>query len=213
MQGSFRRVMEDYSARGNCVFILICNYERKVIKPIKSRCAIFEFKKVQIEDLVDRGKFILMKEKIIFKEEDILQLARDSEGKPRNFIMSLQKYSLDGELKVEKEASLDMHTKRLLTAIFKAEERDLERALEIYNEITRTISDNPREIVLDIHNMIVENKKMNRDLKGRVLKIISDVDFRISQDTNPYIQMTGLIVNLFILSTSFIQEMQKQNQK
>jgi replication factor C small subunit len=50
-QQALRRTMENYTT--TCRFILSCNYASKIIDPIQSRCAVFKFKPLNEEQLLE----------------------------------------------------------------------------------------------------------------------------------------------------------------
>lgn len=63
-QQAMRRFMEEYSDVVR--FILTCNYEHKIIVPIKSRCQHFHFKACDKEDIAEYLVKILAAEKVKF---------------------------------------------------------------------------------------------------------------------------------------------------
>jgi len=65
-QQALRRTMENYAQ--TCRFILSCNYSSKIIDPIQSRCAIFRFKPLAKEDLLNILDVIQKEEGIQIEE-------------------------------------------------------------------------------------------------------------------------------------------------
>jgi len=73
----------------NTLFIITCNDITSIIKPIKSRCALFEFKLTE-SDIVEGLKRIVVKEVSI--GDDVLQkIAKKADGDMRAAVNELQK--------------------------------------------------------------------------------------------------------------------------
>src|ERR671913_20112 len=66
-QTALRRIIED-SAR-TTRFIFICNYLSHIIEPIQSRCVVFRFSKVPVDEVVNYLKIICKNEDIRFDEK------------------------------------------------------------------------------------------------------------------------------------------------
>ena len=60
-QGALRRIMEQNSE--TCRFILSCNYSSKIIEPIQSRCAVFRFRPLENEQILERISIVAKNEK------------------------------------------------------------------------------------------------------------------------------------------------------
>jgi len=60
-QQALRRTMENYTK--TCRFILSCNYSSKIIDPIQSRCAVFRFKPLSLEEMNEVIDNIVKEEK------------------------------------------------------------------------------------------------------------------------------------------------------
>lgn len=202
MQASFRRVLEEYSTIVN--FILICNYKRKVLSAILSRSTIYDFKKVASPDLVERGKFILEKEKIEYVLEDLEKIAEDADGRPRDFINLLQQNSVHGKLVVPKKVEYKSQIGKMLRCVFKKEFRNLDEAFRIYYEIVGTFTSETREMLLQINDLVIKNDKVDAELKGKILRTVAETDYRLSIDTDPNIQMIGMIVTFYLIATPYL---------
>tara|TARA_Y100000591_G_scaffold172787_1_gene149190 strand:+ start:1838 stop:2815 length:978 start_codon:yes stop_codon:yes gene_type:complete len=87
-QFALRRIIEKYS--DNTRFCLICNYENKIIKPIKSRCVDIRFYPIDREIIIDKLKDICNKENIKYTKNGIETIAKLSNGDMRKAINILQ---------------------------------------------------------------------------------------------------------------------------
>jgi len=73
-----------------CRFILCTTEKHKIIATIQSRCQLFDLKKIEGSDVVDRLKFICVTEGINFEEEALITIARQSNGSLRDAISLLE---------------------------------------------------------------------------------------------------------------------------
>jgi len=78
-QHALRRTMENYA--NTCRFILNCNYSSKIILPIQSRCALFRFKPLKLEDVEKYVLKILKAEKLKYdRTEPLIKSIYDASG-------------------------------------------------------------------------------------------------------------------------------------
>jgi replication factor C small subunit len=75
----------------NTVFIFACNDINGIIKPIKSRCALFEFKRISEADTVEGLKRVAVKEKVSIQDDVLRNIARKVDGDMRAAVNELQK--------------------------------------------------------------------------------------------------------------------------
>ncbi len=87
-QEIMRRPMEK---SGNTLFIIICNDAKRIIKPIISRCAVFQFNAIKGKDLIHRLKTIAESEKVAVNSEVLLKIATIADGDVRSAINEMQK--------------------------------------------------------------------------------------------------------------------------
>lgn len=91
-----RGLIEDSSS--NCRFIATCNYENKIIAPLKSRFQQFTFKAPDKEKVALRLADILDREKVSFEIEDLLTYIDVGYPDIRKTIQLLQGNSQNGKL-------------------------------------------------------------------------------------------------------------------
>jgi replication factor C subunit 3/5 len=90
-QFALRRIMEKYS--DNTRICLICNYENKIIQPIKSRCLDIRFFPISNNIIHDRLKLICNNENIQYNNEGLDTIVNISDGDMRKAINILQNIS------------------------------------------------------------------------------------------------------------------------
>ena len=95
----------------NTLFVFTCNNVNAVIKPIKSRCAIFEFKSLAEEDIIEGLKRIAVKENLSLSEQQIREIAKKSNGDMRTAINELQKASALNNRNVEIDKIVQQYMK------------------------------------------------------------------------------------------------------
>jgi DNA polymerase III delta prime subunit len=111
-QAALRNLMEECS--DNCRFIFTCNYENKVIPPIKSRVQTFQFKSPSIDEVTIRLGQILVEEGIDFDLETLDRVVRATYPDIRKAINVMQQCSVDGKLSAPNaEDTGDYHFKLL----------------------------------------------------------------------------------------------------
>lgn len=95
-QGILRRLMEDYADVAR--FILTCNYEHKIIPPIKSRCQHFHFKAADKNDIAEYLVSILSAEHIKCDIDMVDKYIAYGYPDIRKIVGAMQQYCIDGNL-------------------------------------------------------------------------------------------------------------------
>ena len=93
-QFALRRIIEKYSETTR--FCLICNYENKIIQPIKSRCVDIRFYPINDKIIISRLKYICDSENIDYDIKGIETIVSISGGDMRKAINILQSLSSIG---------------------------------------------------------------------------------------------------------------------
>lgn len=81
-------------------FILVCNNKDAIIEPLQSRCVVFEFTPISVEDIVHTLSEIRDKESVTISNDSILDIARTSKGDLRSAINELQKAHYTGSSEI-----------------------------------------------------------------------------------------------------------------
>lgn len=194
-QHALRRTMEKYADISR--FILICNYPSKIIEPIQSRTAVFKFKRLSLEDIKNRLKYIAEEENVDLREEGLEAIIEVSEGDLRKAINLLQSVAylnvpINRDV-VYRTAGLvyPEHVREMIEKAFKGDFESA-RKLLVKAMVEEGVSGEDllqefyREISSDAISLEVEDKI-------KLLDFISDLDYRISQGATDYIQLSALL--------------------
>lgn len=125
-----RNTMEEFA--DSCRFILTCNYDTKVIDPIKSRCQIFEFSNTTPKDIAKRCLYILKEEgvKCVDCSCEIGRLVKAFYPDIRKVINNLQKFTINGKFEFIENFSADSDEKKsLLDLVKKADVKTIRKDL------------------------------------------------------------------------------------
>ena len=96
-QGALRRIMEQYAE--TCRFILSCNYSSKIVEAIQSRCAVFRFRPLDEDKVLEMVVDVAKREGVGLDGDAAEAIASVSLGDLRKAITSLQvAASLDNDV-------------------------------------------------------------------------------------------------------------------
>lgn len=199
VQQALRRIIERTSSRVK--FILICNYVNRIIDPIISRCAVFRFVKLSNEKIVERLEFIAKNEELSIPSniekkffEVICFVSANDLRKAINTLQSAVALELSKNLDINEilrisgfidELTLENLIKAIQSKSF-AEARKI--ILSIENFDSRNFI---RQLLATLHKFEFDTKD-----KKIIYALIGDIDFRISQGADDYIQILALIAEI-----------------
>ncbi len=199
-QQALRRTMEKYTR--NCRMILICNYSNKIILPIQSRAVVFRFSKLSYNDIKERLKFIVAKENIKIDESGLNALIKVSRGDLRRAINYLQSSSTlsddineDIILRIAGEVPSE-EIEKILNYSIKGE---LQLSKLTLNKLIREYGLSGSNLIRQMHREVY-NLKISEEQKIEVIKILAEIEYRLSQGGTEIIQLNALLAKIVLLN-------------
>lgn len=196
-QAALRRVIE--KASEVCRFIFSCNYPNRIISAISDRCAVFRFKPLSTFHLKRLIQTVCENEGIKITPEAANMLAIKSRGSARTALNILNTLKFGGFTEVDKDVVYNVigmvdyyqisNLYQLLknSADFKQVDSHLMKLL-----FDRCYS--PDEILENLLEVIKEDSQPSSSTKLNLIRWIGEIDYRISQGANPYVQLKTLMV-------------------
>lgn len=116
-QGILRKILEEYA--GNTRFIFTGNYD-KFIDPLKDRCEVIKFRKMDKTSVVSVVEGALAKEEVVFNHQDIIDIVEIKYPSIRGVFKCVQANVrfIDGQKKLSKPSSIaaDSHERTITDA-------------------------------------------------------------------------------------------------
>ena len=177
------------------IFIFATTEPQKIPKTILSRCQRFDYKKVSIEKIANRLKYISEKENINVSDDALIEIAKVSDGGVRDSISLLDQalaYS-DGEITIENIHEINGTLKReevneLILNILNQELVEIIEKIEKYDndgknivKITQEIIDVLKNILLYINAPELVNENTNFCERVKKLRVTSNIYNYIKQ--------------------------------
>jgi len=192
-QTSLRRIIEDSSKTTR--FIFICNYLSHIIEPIQSRCVVFRFSKVPVNEVVEYLKFICKNEGVKFEEKALYKIYEHTNGDLRHSINILQAASTNGNINtlqvqnaigISGKSKISEIIKLALDSKFNESRIKLLELLYVYG-------------VSETDFLKYANEEIyNRDIKNisEISSMIAEYDYRLSIGAHPEIQLAAFLAQL-----------------
>ncbi|NHJ86886.1 MAG: replication factor C small subunit [Asgard group archaeon] len=196
-QHALRRTMEKYS--NTCRFILICNYSSRIIEPIQSRCALFRFSPLSEKDTKKYLQNIIKNETININPDALEAIIYVSEGDLRRATNVLQSAALMGKEITEDD---------VYKATGKAQPQDIRKMIKLattgaFKDSRKLLLElmikqglSGQDIIRQIHREAIAMSDIDDKTKVEMIKMIGEVDFRLTEGANPEIQITALLAHL-----------------
>jgi replication factor C small subunit len=198
-QQALRRTMEDYTA--TCRFILACNYNSKIIDPIKSRCAFFRFLPVAQEDVKARLQMIGEKESVAISDDGMEALLEVSGGDLRQAINLLQATASTVK-QINAEAVYKVAAKArpqdIEECVQKAFDGKFEEARSQLDGVMIKQGLSGEDVVRQMHQCVLK-MELPQEKLVTLLDKIGEYNFRIIEGADARIQVVALLAQIYAI--------------
>lgn len=172
-QAALRNLMETYSQTTR--FILTCNYVEKIIKPLISRCQVFNIEPPTQKDVAIHIKNILDKENIKFELPDLKTILEDFYPDVRKIINFIQQNSTSGKLKIVKTQSASFDLKNKIIELIKSSKTNN----KAFNEIRQLVNDAGTKVFEELYTELYD--RVNEYAVNKETSVIIDIAEHIYQ--------------------------------
>lgn len=200
-QNALRRTIENYAR--TCRFVMSCNYSARIIEPIQSRCALFRFKPLREDEIVNRLKFIVKKEGLTVDDGAYKALVYSSEGDMRKAINYLQisstlkgKITEDTVYKIAARAR-PAEIKELIDLGLKGSFEDARKRLDL---LLYEYGMSGEDVMQQIYREIFDTD-LSEETKVQIIERIGEYNFRLSEGANERIQLEALLAYLVLVGS------------
>ncbi|MDE1833306.1 MAG: replication factor C small subunit [Candidatus Micrarchaeota archaeon] len=198
-QHALRRTMENFSRETR--FILSANYASKIIEPIQSRCVVFRFKPLSIDDMKAYIKRIVDGEGLEMGDKAIDALIYVSEGDLRKLTNILQSAAMQSK-KIAESSIYDVASRARPTEIVSmlryAVTGDFNKARDELDNLMLMHGMSAEDIILQSYRE-VQNMNIDERVKLSVIKELGEANFRIVEGANERIQLEAMLAGLALI--------------
>jgi replication factor C subunit 2/4 len=204
-QAALRKVMEETSSITR--FCFICNYINQIIEPINSRCVKIRFKPITINNVINKLKFISIKENIQIDDSGLESLAKISNGDLRKSILILQnvKYlKIDSDEKQISNSDIydmckyisDEQINKYIQSIIN--NKNMNNIINVTNDIFNN-GYIINSIIVKIVNYLIYNTQISDKNKSKLLFEMSTIEKSINDGADEYIQLLKIFISLSMI--------------
>ncbi|TFG11622.1 hypothetical protein EU537_11950, partial [Candidatus Thorarchaeota archaeon] len=196
MQQALRRTMEIYSDATRFIFITpsLSGWHPAII----SRCLVVKFRAGSKKVLRDLVQDIADKENVEIDESGLNAISRESNGDFRRAINLLQVSGSTGML-VNEDVVYEYSETPLVSEVREIVSLSLAgkfiRARQKLRSLLALERYSPQKVILAIQAEFV-NRPLENNVTSKALKRIAEIDFRMTQARNPFIQLEALLASL-----------------
>ena len=201
-QSALRKIIE--SSAHITRFCFICNYIDKIIYPIVSRCMLFRFNPIDKKFVVNKLKNIAEIEKFDINNTRLNLIAELSEGDIRKAITQLQNLKYIDNNTINDTDVFEMmgemsRNNKLISQIWNVRKYSINRIHKLVEDFKRYGI--PYVSILSyIHEYLLECDLNDLD-KSELALLLSQIDKRINDGTNEYIQILNMLIKIKMINT------------
>jgi len=195
-QHALRRTMEKYVSTSR--FILLCNYPGKIIEPIQSRCAFFRFNQLSNDVILSNLMKIAENEDVIGDITGFETIIQQSNGDMRKAINILQATAATGKKVTKKEVLQTIggvDNNEILELVELAKKQDFKTALSKLQRLLFMRGVTGSDILRNI-NSNINKLQLDNESTLNLIKLIAEIDFRLTEGASPDIQLGALLAQL-----------------
>lgn len=203
-QQALRRTMEKYTR--TCRFILSCNYSSRIIEPIQSRCVIFRFGPLEKSDVVERLKEVSKKEDVKIDSDAQDAIFYVSQGDMRKSINILQAAATNNSKGIKEHdvyaISARARPEEIKEIIFVAKSGKFKESRTLLYKLMYDYGMSGEDIINQIYRELVDYDESKLDIRSKIklIEIVSDYNFRITQGANDRLQIEAMLAQ-FVLES------------
>jgi replication factor C small subunit len=193
-QHALRRTMEKYASSTR--FILICNYSNRIIDPIQSRCAIFRFKTLTLDDMRQQLAKVIVGEELDVEANAITSILTLSDGDMRRAINILQ--SCASEKKISEETVYSIthsiqpeNIQKILSDAVAGKFIDARANLIALLKSGYSGEDVIRDMAREVYKIDISEEQ-----KSNLIQKIGEFEWRIARGGTPQIQLEALLAQI-----------------
>ena len=192
-QQALRRTMENYTETAR--FILICNYSSKIIDPIRSRCSIFRFPRLEESDASGLLERICKEEDVEYTKGGLAAIFSVTRGDLRKSINLLQSVSATGKEITEEvvyEVSSEAKPQVIKNLLEKAVDGKFTDAREKLQELLLEKGISGIDVIKEMHRQLYD-LDIDENRKIRLIEKMGDYEFRLDEGADEQIQLEALL--------------------
>lgn len=204
-QSALRKIMEDYSHITR--FCFICNYISKIIEPISSRCAQYEFLPLNKILMSKKLEYIAFQEQINHNDQLINKIVDISEGDMRKAIMMMQnlkyvqkKYNIENTIDNIYEINGYMREKQIQQIMNSLKNKSFNENIKMVDDLIS--SGYSVDYFLDqFFTFIVytKDKDITEEIKSKICSHFSDNQKKIIDGADEHLQLLDIVMFSYMI--------------